>query len=305
MVKIVKHLHSEIAHGVGLLRDRRLDHSFANPVEGVVVCIHGDHELAGDVIVVEHCGHFFASLRLEANERIDGLFLVDDALRFVEDNAWIAFHVHDALDLDLRIAFKHLLIAAQPGVEVGLAGHSEDHQVSSPMKLLGSQLTAAHTRVVIVRSHEKEALAHRRVGINGDHRNSRGNRCIDRRPQKLRISRGHQDSRRLRLHRFVECLLLRSWIVIVRSGYFRANLHLLRGLVESGRCRLPVRDLCVYGDEVILFVAVVFGAGSQTEHGNQGNKRAGKSSQIKHENTSSRKCGRETKGPKERIVGSL
>ncbi len=103
-MKIVQHLHSEISHGEGLLRDSRFDHSFANPVQRVVVSIHGDHEFAGHMIVIQDSSHFFSALRFQADEAVDSFFLVEDSLRLIENGTWIAFHVHDPCDLDLWIS---------------------------------------------------------------------------------------------------------------------------------------------------------------------------------------------------------
>ena len=104
VVQIVEHLHADKGHGVGLLRDGGRDAVFLDPLQRFRVRVHRHHNLAGDVVAVEHSGHFLPRLRLQAHEGIDLIFFfADDLGGGIEGDARIALNVDHARDLDAGV----------------------------------------------------------------------------------------------------------------------------------------------------------------------------------------------------------
>ena len=80
VIQIVEHLHADKRHSVWLLRNGRSNCPTLDELESLRIGVHGHHNLARDVVAIEHTGHFFPGLGLQAYEGIVQLvfFLADD-----------------------------------------------------------------------------------------------------------------------------------------------------------------------------------------------------------------------------------
>ena len=165
----------------------------------------------------------------------------------IEGDARVSLNIHRIHDLDSRVAFKAVVVAAQPLFQIALLGHTEDHHVAFTLQLLHRQLRAHQTRFVIVGSYEGQPLARGRVGIHGDHRDVLANRGVDIRLHHRRIRNGNHDARRLDLlgQHPLEGIVLRLGIERVRSHHLRLHAHLLGRAQQSRIGALPVGDLDV------------------------------------------------------------
>ena len=115
-------------------------------------------------------------------------------MRLIEGDARIALDVDHLGDFDARIFFEYIFVAVHAFFQVDLVGHGEYNDVALAVELLGHDLPAQLARLIVVGADKEQAIAVRRVGVDGEHRNSGGNRGIDLRLHHFRIGGRNQDA---------------------------------------------------------------------------------------------------------------
>src|SRR5207248_5660881 len=117
-------------------------------------------------------------------------------------------------------------------------------------------LATCHSRLEIVGSDEKQALACRRIRVHSDHWNARCDGAINVVLHRIRIRNRDQNARRLFLYRCVQFGALCRKIVAVGSSKGVANPQLLGRLREARSGILPIRNFDVYGNQHIVLPTV-------------------------------------------------
>src|SRR5579872_7225019 len=264
MIKIIEHLHADEGHGVRLLSDRGGDDTLLNPIKRVLVCIHCDDGLSGDVIAIEHASDFFSGLRFETDKAVNLVaFLAYDLSRRVESDPRIALNVDDASNFDFRRAGERVFVAAQTILQVRLVGHGEDDHVALALQLLRQAKSAGESRLIIVGTDEEQALARWSIGVNRDDRDAGRDRLVDAVFQYSRIGYTEQDAGRLLLHSLVQRIAFSLWIVGLRPDEIGANLELRCGVGEASSGSLPVGHLQIGGDQNVVFGGVMSAAAAE------------------------------------------
>ena len=129
---------------------------------------------------------------------------------------------------------------------------------------------------------KKKPLAGGRVGVHGDYRNAGGDGTIDIVFQQGRISHRDQDPAGFALHCLLQRLLLSLGIVGVRTRELGTHLELLGRLKQTGRASLPVRNLDVGGNQVILFVGIVPSSTADQENQQDAEDDSGRYREVAH-----------------------
>src|SRR6185312_15896802 len=123
--------------------------------------------------------------------------------------------------------------------------------------------------MVVVGSNEEQALAGRRIRVHRDHWDAGRDGAIDVILHERRIRHRHQDSGGFALHGLLERLLLRLGVVGVRTREFGTHFELHRSLEQSCPAGLPVWNLDIGGNQVVLLIGIV--TGSAADQKNQQN----------------------------------
>ena len=119
--------------------------------------------------------------------------------------------------------------------------------------MLNHAVAAHSSGFQVVRADKEQPLASHRIGVDRDHRNSRADCRINRRPEHRNIRHGDQNAGRLRRNRLLQFSQFRLRIVVLRTNDLRGHLVLCCGLVESLRSRLPVRQCHIRRNHVENF----------------------------------------------------
>ena len=102
-----------------------------------LVGVHRNHNLARDVIAVEHTGDFLTRLRFQAYERVDLVTLfAHDLRRGVEGNARIALNIDHARYLNVRRFCNRVFVPAQAILQIRLVRHGEYDHVALTLEFL-------------------------------------------------------------------------------------------------------------------------------------------------------------------------
>ena len=161
---------------------------------------------------------------------------------------------------------KDILVALQALIEVGLSGHAEEDHVALSAELVDHALAAEVSGFKIVGADEEEAVAVRRVGVDGDDRDIRIDSGVDFRLHECSIRDGNEDAIRVSGDGVVQILQLGLCVVVIRAVDLRSHVVLGGGLLEAGNGGLPIRQGEIVGDEVIrLFVRVATTTCQKTE----------------------------------------
>ena len=255
-------LHAVIRHGEGLLAHGGVDHALLHQVQRSFVHVHRHQFTVLRIRPLQCFRNVLAGRGLETDESIDLVLarLAKHRLRVVEGVAGVALDVDHLNDIDSRAAGEGVFVALQALVQVGLAGHGEEHDVPLAVQFLHYTLSPEAPRRQVVGADEVEPMTVGRVGVDGQHRDIGGDSLVDLGLHEGRVRDGDENARRLAGDHRLKLLHLALWIEGVGAAHLGLHTVLIGSLHQTGICGLPIRQFDIGGDQVVLVGITVFGA---------------------------------------------
>src|SRR5271154_2078141 len=148
-MQAVEHDDAVIRHGKRLLRNGCGNLPLLYPVKRILVRIHGDQHFVVYLVPVEYVRDFRTWEAHQANEALGRRFTLEDFFGSIERNARIALHIDHPDNLYLRVLGEYILVTLQSLVEIDLARHGVDHNITLAMQAL-SEDASTHQPSLIV-----------------------------------------------------------------------------------------------------------------------------------------------------------
>jgi len=135
MVQVIEYFTPVVAHGERLLRNRRRDHAFLNPIQGPLICIHGnDRDLACQVFPIDHLTDLRTRDGFQTNNSVHLILALEDLPGVVEGSRRVAFHIYNLTYLYAWVCLEHALIALQPLIQARLGDPANPTLSAAEMK---------------------------------------------------------------------------------------------------------------------------------------------------------------------------